>query len=109
MITCLLHMLCHPQEYEPQFKTGIFPVSTTDIEKNITYVKPQNLIMNLADGRLLDAPFRGSIHLRHSLYKVRGLAVETGRNDVTAQGISLNPSRLGCLIYNTLTKVIPYC
>lgn len=38
-----------------------------------------------------------------------GLAAETGRDEVTARGISPNPSRLGYLIYSTLAKVIPYC
>lgn len=38
----------------------------------------------------------------YTLYEVKGLAVETGRGDVTAQGKSLIPSQLGCLIYSTL-------
>lgn len=81
-----------------QVLTGISPTST-----------PQNPIMKPGVGQLFDAPFRGSIRLQHALYKVRGLAAETGWGDVTARGISPNPSRLGCLIYSTLAKVIPYC
>lgn len=58
--------------------------------------------MQPKERQLLDAPFRGSIHLQHTLYAFRGLAAETARGDVTAQGKSLNPSQLGCLIYSTL-------
>ena len=84
-------------------------VSVTGNNKDITYVKPQSPIIQPGEGRLFDAPFRGSFHLQNALYKVRGLAAETGRDDITTQGISLNPSRLGCLIYSALAKVIPYC
>lgn len=45
--------------------------------------------MQSGEGQLFDAPFRGSIHLQHALYEVRGLAAETGRGDVTVRGISL--------------------
>lgn len=58
--------------------------------------------------QVFDAPFKGNIGLQNTLHKVMGLAAETGRDDVTARGISLNPPWLGYLIYHTLAKVIPY-